>query len=435
MVDFITRTLKCGLFLDMGLGKTIISLTAIDKLLKDFTVTKVLIIAPLRVANTVWKQEAAIWEHTKDLKIEICTGSKQERYVVLKKKLDIVVINRENVFWLVENHKWDFDMVVIDESSGFKSIKAKRFRALRKVLKHLNSIILLTGTPSPQSYMDLWSQLFLIDSGERLGKTITNYRQRFFTQAGFRGYGYKINVGSAEKINDLIKDICITMKSEDYIQLPDKIMLNEYIEFTPELKIKYKEFVKESLLEFENDEVIEALSAATLTNKLLQFCNGAVYDSDKNTYEIHNLKIDALKDIIEDNPNENFLVAYNFKSDLVRLKKAFPKAVVLSRSGDELTEWNRGNIKILLAHPASAGHGLNAQYGGNCIVWFGLTWSLEHYLQFNARLHRQGQTKPVRIIHLIMKSGIDERIISALNNKELIQDTLIEYLKFDMLQI
>lgn len=433
MVKFIVRTLRCGLFLDMSLGKTVITLTAIDILLKDFLVTKVLIVAPLRVANTVWKQEAANWKHLKDLKIEICTGSPTERMAILKKKnVDIVVVNVENVVWVTQAMKWQFDMVVLDEGSLFKSMKSKRFRALRKVTKDIEAIVDLTGTPNPQSYMDLWPQLFLLDSGERLGRTITNYRQKYFTQSGYMGYGYKINPGSADKINAAISDICCSMDGDDYLNLPKKIFKNEYVEFTPELKRQYKEFLKDSIMEMGKDKVIEALSAAALTSKLLQFCQGAIYDSERKVHHIHDLKIEALKEIIELNPNENMFIAYNFKHDLARLKKAFPKAVVLSKSGAELKQWNEGKIKQLLVHPASAGHGLNAQYGGSVIIWFGLTFNLEHYLQFNARLHRIGQTKPVRIIHILIKGSLEERVLKALTNKEQVQENLLEYLKYDM---
>lgn len=431
-VDFIHQRRKCALFLDMGLGKTTTTLTAISDFLDDFLIQKVLIVAPLRVANTVWKQEAKKWSHLSHLSMVICTGSEQERVRAINSNADVYIINRENIPWLIDNFKWKFDMVVIDESSSFKSMKSKRFKSLKKVTKYIKSMVLLTGTPSPNGLMDLWSQIYLIDSGERLGRTITNFRQRFFKPSGYMGYGYKANPDAEDKIKSLIKDVCITMSASDYLELPDRIDLNEYAILPDKARKQYEEFEKEFLLTLDEDTDIEAPSSATLVNKLLQMCNGAVYDADGKIHEIHDVKIQSMKEIIEDNPDENFLVAYNFKSDLTRLKKAFPKAVVLSKSGEELEEWNKGKIKMLLAHPASAGHGLNAQYGGSAIIWFGLNWSLELYQQFNARLHRQGQTKPVRIIHIVAKNGIDEKVLMALRSKAKTQDELLQYLKYQL---
>lgn len=431
-VGFINQRQKCGLFLDMGLGKTATTLTVISDFLEDFRIQKVLVIAPLRVANTVWKQEAQKWSHLTHLKISICTGSEGQRLLGLKSDADIYVINRENIPWLVQKLKWKWDMVVVDESSSFKSAKSKRFRALKSVSKYIKSMVLLTGTPSPNGLMDLWSQIFLIDNGERLGRTISNYRSRFFKQSGYMGYDYKPLPDSDEKIKSLIKDICITMKAEDYLELPNRIDINEYIEMPNDVMQAYEEFEKEFILTINKDVDIEAPSAATLVNKLLQMCNGAIYDEDGKFHELHDCKLQTMKEIIEDNPNENFLVAYNYKSDLIRLKKAFPKAVILSKPGSELDDWNKGNVRILLAHPASAGHGLNAQKGGSCVIWFGLNWSLELYQQFNARIHRQGQTKPVRIIHIVAKDGIDEQVLKALNSKAKTQEELLQYLKFKL---
>lgn len=431
-VEFAHSQPKCGLFLDMGLGKTTTSLTIASDFLDNFFINRVLIIAPLRVANTVWKQEAEKWEHLKHLNVDICTGPTQQRISALNSDADIHVINRENVLWLAENVKWKWDMVIVDESSSFKSMKSKRFKALKKMTKHIKSILLLTGTPSPNGLMDLWSQLYLIDNGERLGRTITNYRQRFFKPSGYMGYGYKANPDADGKIKSLIKDVCITMSAEDYLELPDRVDLNEYVTLPKDAIKQYEELEKEFLLSLEDGIDIEAPSSGGLVNKLLQMCNGSIYDEDGKAHEIHDAKLQSMKEIIEDNPNENFLVAYNFKSDLVRLQKAFPDSVLLSKSGDELKEWNKGNIKMLLAHPASAGHGLNAQYGGSAIIWFGLNWSLELYQQFNARLHRQGQTKPVRIIHIVAKNCIDEKVLMALRSKAKTQDELLQYLKYQL---
>ncbi len=427
-ISFIKEKKKCALFLDMGLGKTAIVLTALLDFLEDFVSVNVLIIAPLRVANTVWKQETEEWAHLAHMDIGICTGSASCRRQVILQNHDITVINRENVVWLTENFKWRWNTVIIDESSGFKSYKSKRFKALKKVLKYIDVMIELTGTPSPNGQMDLWSQLYLIDNGNRLGKTISNFRSRFFDAAGFKGYGYELREGSADKINKLISDVCLSMSADDYLDLPDRIDLIETVSLPPAAMKQYKEFEKEFLLELQSVD-IEAPSAGVLANKLLQISNGAIYDADKRTHIIHDTKIDALKEIIEDNPAENFLIAYNFKSDLERIKKAFPKAVTLDKGGEALKEWNKGKIRMLLAHPASAGHGLNAQYGGSAIIWFGLNWSLELYQQFNARLHRQGQKKPVRVLHIVAKGTMDIKVLAALSSKAKNQSELLEYIK------
>lgn len=426
-IEFVKTKMKCALFLDLGLGKTISSLTAASDLLDDMAVTKVLIIAPLRVANTVWKQEAANWSHLQHLKVTVCTGSKQERIDAFNSKADIYVINRENVQWLIESVKWSFDMVIIDESSSFKNHASKRFKYLKKVLKHVKSVVLLTGTPSPNGYLDLWSQIYLTDNGERLGRNITTYRHRFFTQDTW-GYGWNINNGADKIIQNLIADVCMTMFADDYLDMPDKIIIAEQVEFDAKTQKQYKELEKEFLLEISKETNIEAPSAGVLANKLLQICNGAIYDENKNYHVIHDLKVKALKELVEDNPNENMLVAYNFKSDLERLQKAFPDAVVLSKSGVEVELWNKGEIKMLLTNPASAGHGLNLQHGGAVIVWFGLTWSLELYQQFNGRLYRQGQKNTVRIIHIVAKGAIDERVVQAINSKAETQKDLMTYL-------
>lgn len=430
-LDVVLNKKKCALFLDMGLGKTTTTLTAIHDLYYNFSVERILIIAPLKVANNVWHKEAQKWEHLQELDIAIATGSVNERLSAINSNKTITVINKENIPWLVENCKWQWDMVVIDESSSFKSAKAKRFRALKKVIKHVKSIVLLSGTPSPNGMMDLWSQMYLIDQGERLGRTITNYRQRFFVPDGYMGYSYKLKTGAKEQIMELIKDVCITMTAEDYLELPECINVNEFVELPDKAKQQYKELEKEFIISL-NDIDIESASKAALGNKLLQICNGSVYDAERNVHEIHNEKIERLKEIVEDNPEENFLVAYNYKHDLEKLQKAFPKAVKLETAKQE-DDWNKGEIKMLLAHPASAGHGLNLQYGGNVIIWYGLTWNLEYYQQFNKRLHRQGQKNTVRNIHLIAKGCLDEKVLFfALSNKAKTQKDLIDYLKKDL---
>lgn len=430
-VGFIKEQRRCQLFLDMGLGKTISTLTAITDLIDGFAVNRVLIIAPLRVANSVWSQEAKQWQHTKHLKVALCTGSERARRAALHKRADIHVINRENVKWLVDLYgdKWPFDYVVIDESSSFKSAKSQRFKALKKVLHNTNYITLLTGTPAPNSLMDLWAQCYLVDYGQALGRTMTGFKNRFFEQSGYGGYTYALRDGSDKKIHGLIKDYTLSMTADDYLELPERINLVEHCELPPSIFKQYQSFEKELLIEID-DELVEATSAAVLANKLLQWCNGAIYtDEYKNWAELHKVKLDALADIVEDNSGETILVAYNYKTDLERLVKRFPNAVVLDKDPDTITRWNNGEIGMLLAHPASAGHGLNLQRGGALAVWFGLNWSLELYQQFNARLHRQGQGRPVRIIHIVAKGCMDERVMSVLESKDLTQSALISALK------
>lgn len=429
-VDFIKNTPKCALFLDMGLGKTLTTLTAISDLSDSMDINKTLIIAPLRVANTTWHAELMRWEHTKHLTYSICTGCKKDRLQSLMKDVDIYIINRENVSWLVDYYgkKWPFDMVVIDESSSFKSVKSARWKSLRKSLPYIERLIELTGTPAPNGLLDLYAQIYLLDTGQRLGRNMTAYKSRFF-ESDYMGYNYTIKDDSADKIYSLVDDIVMSMRAEDYLDLPERINVVQAINLPEKIKSKYDELEKEFISVINDDELV-VFNAAALANKLLQFSNGAVYiDEDKNSVELHRCKLDALKEIVEDNGNENILVAYNYKTDLERLQKAFPNAEVLDKEGLAVDRWNKGEIKMLLAHPASAGHGLNLQHGGSLIVWFGLNWSLELYQQFNGRLHRQGQSKPVRIIHLVAKGCIDERVMLAIENKACTQDELLNYLK------
>jgi SNF2 family DNA or RNA helicase len=430
-VSFIKDQRRCGLFLDMGLGKTSSALTAVSDLRDEFAIHKVLIVAPLRVANSVWAQEAKKWAHLKHLRVSVCTGSQKARLVALQADADVFVINRENIAWLVETlgAKWPFDMVIIDESSSFKNPSSQRFRAMRRVLPKTEYMVLLTGTPSPNGLLDLWSQIYLIDFGRTLGRTMTAYKQRFF-EADFMGYKFTPREGSASKIHSLISSSVIHMSAEDYLDLPKRIDLIESVDLGREVVAKYEEFEETLLTELENGEEVEASTAAVLANKLLQFANGAMYtDANGNWSVIHTEKLDALAEIIEENPNENLLVAYNYRFDLELLTARFPDAVVLDKKQETIDRWNRGEIKMLLAHPASAGHGLNLQDGGSVIVWFGLTWSLELYQQFNARLHRQGQTKPVRILHVVAKKTIDERVLSVLSSKDATQKSLLSALK------
>ena len=423
----------------MGLGKTVSTLTALTDLFDSFEIRRALVIGPLRVANTVWKQESQKWEHTQDLSIKIATGTPKNRIAALVSTAEVIAINRENVQWLVDFYckntkngryninKWPFDCVVIDESSSFKSHKSQRFKALKRILPKTDYMVELTGTPAPNGLLDLWSQAYLIDQGAALGRNMTAYKNRYF-DADYMGYSLTPKKHTKEKVEKLIAPFTLSMQAEDYLELPERIDVTVEIDMPPKAKSAYEEFKKEMYIEYAGDD-IEALSAAALANKLLQFSNGAVYtDEQKNFTTVYDGKIDALKEIIEDNPGENILLAYNYKSDLVRLKAAFPDMVVLSKEGDELPDWNAGKIKLMACHPASAGHGLNLQEGAALMVWFGLNWSLELYQQFCARLHRQGQTRPVRIVHLVAKDTIDERVMSVLADKDAVQSSLLRAL-------
>ena len=423
-----------GLMLDMGLGKTVITLTAIQHLLyESFDVKRVLVIAPLRVAETTWEDECSTWKHLEGLTLSKVLHSEKERRAGLNAKADIYIINRENVPWLVDlfKSKWPFDMVVIDESSSFKNPSAKRFKALRKVKPLIKRMVELTGTPAPNGLMDLWSQMYLLDSGQRLGGTITSYRMQFFTPGKSNGhvvYEWIPKVNAKEEIYRRISDICVSMKSKDYITLPEVLYNNVKVRLTaPNLK-KYKQLEKDYVLELGQEAMVKATSAAVLAGKLIQLASGAVYDDDGNSQEIHSAKLEALEDIAEANEGKSLLVFYWYKHDLVRLKERFPEAVTLE-GPEEIRAWNRGEIPILLVHPASAGHGLNLQYGGNIVVWFTLSWSLELYQQANKRLHRSGQKNTVIIHHLITEGTIDEAVIKALESKAKGQDAMLEAVK------
>lgn len=432
-VEFIKSEKRCGLFLDMGLGKTTTSLTAASDMLDMMAVTRVLVIAPLRVANSVWAQEARNWEHLKHLRVSVCTGTEKKRMTALHKDADIYTINRENVPWLVKHYgkKWPFDAVIVDESSSFKSPSSQRFKALKRVLPETNYMVILTGTPSPNGLLDLWSQMYLVDFGQRLGKTFTGYKQRFF-ESDFMGYKFTPREGAPDNIHRILSDKVLSMSAADYLEVPDRVDITTAVELPPKVQRQYDEFERTLLAELEDGGEIEAISAAALANKLLQWSNGAAYTDDKGNWsELHSAKLDALEEVIETNPDENFLVAYNYKTDLERIKKRFPDAVVLGKEQSTIDSWNAGQIKMLLAHPASAGHGLNLQKGGSVIVWFGLNWSLELTQQFNGRLHRQGQQKPVRIIHLVARGCIDERVMTAIKEKGLTQEALLSSLKRD----
>ena len=430
MINFIYTTPKCAVWAGLGLGKTITTLTAIVDLIDSMTVSKVLIVAPLRVANSVWHKEAANWQHTKHLKFSIVTGSEKERLSALHKTADVYVINRENVHWIVEHYakKWPFDMIVLDEASSFKSSSSQRFKSLRKTIPFTNRLVELTGTPSPNGLLDIWSQMYLLDCGERLGRSMTAYKQRFF-EAGYNGYSFK-PVKSADKIiHKLIDDIVISLNVDDYLEMPERIDTVIRVPLPPSRMVEYKQLERDFLIQINDNEIV-AYNAATLAGKLLQFANGATYtDELKNWTEIHSAKLDAIDDIISENTDENLLIAYNYKTDLIRLQARYPDAVVLDSDLKTIEQWNGGNIKMLLAHPASCGHGINLQHGGCIIVWFGLNWSLELYQQFNGRLHRQGQTKPVRVVHIVADGCIDDKVMLAIENKAETQQQLLDALK------
>ncbi len=425
-----------ALFLDMGLGKTVSTLTAIDDLMLLGDINKTLVIAPLRVAEDTWSTEVEKWDHLKHLRISKVLGKEKDRIAALNQEADIYVINRENVEWLVNKcfNNWVFDMLVIDELSSFKSPKAQRFKALRKVRPYFKRIVGLTGTPAPNSLIDLWPQVYLLDGGKRLGKTITSYRQQYFTPGQMNGhvvYNYNLKPGADETIHNKISDICISMMAKDYLDLPERIDNKIEINLSDPIKKKYKQLEKDLVIELgEND--ITAANAAVLTNKLLQMANGAIYSEDKSVVEIHEEKLKALLEVIEAAKGKPVLVFYSFQHDYDRitkfLNKKGHKPKKLNDSSD-IKSWNEGKINILLLHPASAGHGLNLQYGGSTIVWFGLPWSLELYQQANARLHRQGQKEVVVINHLIAKGTVDEDVMKALSNKEVNQNVLLEAVK------
>ncbi len=425
---------KVGLLLDMGLGKTVSTLTAIDILMFDyFETSKVLVIAPKRVAEDTWSREVEKWDHLKHLRISKVLGTQKERMEALKAEADIYIINRDNVKWLVDlfGPKWPFDTVVIDELSSFKSNKSQRFKALKKVTPLMQRVIGLTGTPTPNGYLDLWPQLYLLDRGERLGKTLTGYRERYFSPGRRNAYTvftWDLKPGADEIIQKKISDICISMRAEDYLELPERINNNVYIKMDVKAQALYDQLEKELVLQVDQEQ-ITALTAAALTQKLLQMANGAVYDAVNKPVHIHDGKLEALEEILEFN-QEPVLVFYNFKHDYSRLIERFNdlKPRILETSQD-IKDWNEGRIRLLLAHPASVGHGLNIQAGGHIIVWFGLTWSLELYQQANARLDRQGQTKNVIVHHLITEGTVDEDVMEALERKDLGQEAFMEAVK------
>lgn len=434
-VDHIIKTPFCGIFLDMGLGKTISTLTAIVRLYNNLDIDKVLVIAPKRVVESVWQEEASKWEHTKWLRFSKIIGNEKQRIEALDTDADVYIISRDNIAWLCKysNFKLPFDMIVIDELSSFKSNKSIRFKALKRLRPTVKRLVGLTGTPAPNGLIDIWPQVYLLDLGIRLGHTLTGYRNTYFTPGranGYVVYNYRLKKGADKLIYGKIGDICISMKAEDYLELPERKDNVVKIEMPEDLKKQYKDFERDKVLELVGSDDINITNAAVLSNKLLQFANGAIYDEKHNAHAIHELKIAALKDIIEDSNGKPVLVAWAFQFDrdriLRELKEYRPRELKTSK---DISDWNSGKIRLLLTHPASAGHGLNLQAGGNIIVWYGLTWSLELYQQFNGRLYRQGQKDRVIINHLVIKGTHDEDVIRALTDKDRQQESLMQSIK------
>lgn len=434
--EFIITHPISALLLDMGLGKTSITLTAINDLLFDsFEIHKVLVVAPLRVARDTWSAEIEKWEHLKNLRYSVVIGTERERLKALCTPADIYIINRENIQWLVEKSgfPFDFDMAVIDELSSFKNHQSKRFRGFMKVRPKLKRIVGLTGTPAGNGLMDLFAEFKLLDMGERLGRFIGQYRNAYFQPDKRNGmviYSYKPLPNAEWQIYDKISDITISMKAVDHLKMPELISSEYTVRLSEKEKEKYDRLKKDLILATEDNEVTAA-NAASLSNKLSQMANGAVYSDDESVMEIHDRKLDALEDIIESMNGKPLLVAYWFKHDLERIKKRFDVREI--KSSEDISDWNSGKIPVALIHPASAGHGLNLQSGGSTLVWFGLTWSLELYQQTNARLWRQGQTADTVVIqHIIAKGTIDEQIMKALKTKDTTQAALIAAVKADL---
>ena len=429
-IEYIEEHPTAALFLECGLGKTAITLSALQTLMLDsFDVKRCLIVAPLRVAKDTWPAEIEKWDHLKGLTFEVAVGDEKTRIAAIKNAMRnntrIVIINRENVPWLIANTPWIYDMVVLDELSSFKSSKALRFKALRKIRPRIERIVGLTGTPAPNGYMDLWAQFRILDQGERLGKFITHYREEYFTLDPFKKFAdYEIKPDSAKRINNKIADITVSMQAVEHLKMPELLKQQEVITMSESEYGRYQELKRKKVLQL-GDEKVTAKNAASLCGKLSQLANGAIYDEDGKTLEVHERKLDALEDLIEEANGKPTLVAYWFKHDYERIKKRIP-GVREIKTSEDIKDWNDKKISVGLIHPASAGHGLNLQQGGSYMIWFGLTWSLELYEQTNARLWRQGQkSQTVVIKHIIAKGTVDEMIYEALINKHVTQSALM----------
>lgn len=432
--QFILDNTEVGLFLDMGMGKTAITLSAVEKLLRDyFAVVHVLVIAPLAPAKQTWPAELKKWDSLNGLTASLVVGSEKERLEALQVNADIHIINRENVQWLVDHYRtrWPFDMVVIDELSSFKSSKAARFKALRKVRKYIKRIVGLTGTPSPNGLLDLWAQAYLLDGGKALGRTLTSYREKYFEpdkRSATTIFSWKLKDGVEQEIYKQLDGLCISMKSSEYLHLPERLDIRHEVELSQNVMEQYRQLERDMLLPFANGD-IDAGTAGILTNKLLQFCGGAVYDENGAAKEFHDTKLNKLGQLVEEANGQPVLVFYAYKHERDRILAQFPQAVDV-KDKNAIERWNAREIPILLAHPASAGHGLNLQFGGHIAIWYNLTWSLELYQQANKRLHRMGQGETVLIHHIIVSGGIDSRILtSVLASKDKTQNALIDALR------
>lgn len=438
-IEWLVSKHACALFWGMGTGKTVTTLTALDVILNDYLESgPVLVIAPKRVAENTWAREAQKWDHLQHLRVSKIMGTAKQRADALAASADVYVINRENVVWLVNflGGRWPFPIVVIDELSSFKSSKAKRWRALRTVRGRIKRIIGLTGTPRPNALEDFWPEVYLLDGGERLGRTLTSFRARYLIPEKMNGhivYSYRPRNGAEDEVYTKLSDICMSIRKEDVLSLPGQVYDDVILEPPAPLLKKYKKFEREQVLECLDDEgEIIAGSAAALTNKLLQFANGAIYDQDGEVHHLHDMKIEALEELIEAAGGESVLVLYAYRHDADRIRQRIDCRPLDTPA--DIDAWNRGEVPVALAHPASIGHGLNLQDGGHIIVWFGLSWSLELYQQANERLNRPGQKNVCRIYHIIIKGTHDERVLAALSRKEKGQAAAIEALRLEVLK-
>ena len=433
---------RCGLFLDMGLGKTVSTLTAIQQLMDDCEVERTLVVAPKKVAETTWTTEAEKWDHLRTLRVSKVMGSEKQRKLALSRKADVYVIGRDSFVWLVGQYggMLPFDVLVIDELTSFKSSKSERFKAMRMAVPTVSRVIGLTGTPAPNGLIDLWAQMYCLDMGQRLGKSVTKYRETYFDTYNRNGITISCTIkkGCESIIRNKIADICLSMQAKDYLQLPDLMTHTVKIPLSPATMEAYTAFEREKVLEFAEEFSgstgnIIANSAAGLMNKLSQFANGAVYDENREVHEVHSEKLDRLAEIVEAANGNSVLVFYQFKHDVTRIVNKLKGYKVRAYNGEaDLRDWNAGKIDVLLAHPASTAYGLNMQQGGHYIVWFGTGWNLEHYQQANARLHRQGQQYPVQVYKLICSNTVDERASAALESKKDVQQNLLDSLKYLM---
>ena len=440
--EFLRAHKRAGLFLDMGLGKTVVSLTHAKELLDDYAVNKVLVIAPLRVAQDTWSRESDKWDHLRGLRVSRVLGTAAQRKAALATDADVYVINRENVQWLVElaGKTWDFDMVIIDELSSFKSSSSKRWRCLKRVIKLSRYVVGLTGTPAPNGYIDLWPETYLLDNGERLGRTLGEYRTHYFSPGAHKGhvvFEWRLKPGAKGEIDRRLSDLCLSMSKEDWLTLPPVLFNNIIVRMNDQERKTYDDLRIHQVLPLlagklsdmrDFDSAVVGATAATLSGKLLQLANGAAYDDNGSVFRVHDRKLDALEDIRAKSHGQPLLVFYSYRHDMTRILERFPDAVVMD-DGDTIRRWNAGQIPMLLCHPASCSYGVNLQEGGHIMVWFGLPWSLELYAQANARLHRMGQGESVIVHHIVCEGTLDEKVVSTLEQKDATQRGLLDALK------